>query len=202
MAAIAFTKSSMAHGRDDSDLPRRDFPADSLRAETNGFDDFSREHYQALMQFLRRRVRCEEDAKDAAQETLMRLLRYRHTEPESSWKPLLYRIATNVVSEQFRRAGARHASQHVPYDDLDLASDAPAQDEMIDQQQREAWLRAAILALPPRCRQVYLLSRMQGMSYIQISNHCGICVKTVEKHISQALAALCHRAGVRGQDAT
>src|SRR3546814_13220171 len=68
----------------------------------------------------------EEDARDIAQESLTRLLRYRETEPASSWKPLLYRIATNVMGEQFRRASARQATRHVPLEGMEIASGAPA----------------------------------------------------------------------------
>lgn len=165
------------------------------------FDVFFREQHHALLQFLRRRTATEEDAKDAAQESLIRLLRYRESQPASAWKPLLYRIAVNVAGEQFRRARARHAAEHVPLADMDFPSDAPAQEELIAQEQQEAWLRAAILALPPKWRQVYLLSRMQGMTYSQIARYCGISVKTVEKYMSRALATLCERAGVGLGDA-
>src|SRR3546814_11856422 len=79
-----------------------------------------------------------------------RLLRYRETEPASSWKPLLYRIATNVMGEQFRRASARQATRHVPLEGMEIASGAPAPEDLIEQQQHEAILRDAILALPTR----------------------------------------------------
>lgn len=193
---------SMAHGQNNFlELPLQETVPGNACDRVQAFDAFLHDQHGGLLQFLRMRTPSEEDAKDAAQESLMRLLRYRETEPESSWKPLLYRIAINVVSEQFRRNGARQSGKHVPLEGLELPSQAPLQEEMIARAQGEAWLRAAILALPTRCRQVYLLSRMQGMTYPQIAQHCGISVKTVEKHISQALATLCDRAGVGDADA-
>ena len=147
------------------------------------------------MNFLRRRTANEEDAKDAAQESLMRLMRYRDAEPEGAWRPLLYRIAINIVGEQYRRSNARQCSHHVAIDNLELVSDEPTQEELVARAEQEAWLRQAILSLPPRWRQIYLLSRMQGMTYAQIASHCSISVKTVEKHMTNALAALCDRVG-------
>jgi RNA polymerase sigma-70 factor (ECF subfamily) len=191
----------MAQRPDDFLEMTRDCSAgDDMR--THGFAVFSRLQYGGLLSFLRRRVANEEDARDAAQESLMRLMRYRDTEPEVSWKPLLYRIAINVVGEQYRRGSVRHYTHHVPIDDLELASDEPTQEELVAHAQQEALLREAILSLPPRWRQVYLLSRMQGMTYVQIARHCGISVKTVEKHMSNALAALCDRVGLGGADAS
>jgi len=49
--------------------------------------------------------------------------------------------------------------------------------------------------LPPKCRQVFLLSRAQRMTYPQIAVHCGISVKMVEKHISHALAICMKKVG-------
>lgn len=191
----------MAHGHDNLLEVTRDVTADDdVRAR--GFAAFSRQQYGGLLSFLRRRVANEEDAKDATQESLMRLMRYRDTEPEAAWKPLLYRIAINVVGEQYRRGNARQSTHHVAIDDLELASDQPTQEDLVAHEQQEALLRLAILSLPPRWRQVYLLSRMQGMTYAQIAVHCDISVKTVEKHMTNALAALCDRVGSGATDAS
>lgn len=193
----------MTHGHHSAlELPR-DLPDDeACPQQTQGFETFSRDQYGGLLQYLRRRVPNEEDAKDAAQESLIRLLRYRETEPASSWKPLLYRIAINVVGEQFRRAGARRANQHMPLEDVEIPSEEPTQEDLVEQQQREDLLRDAILSLPPRPKQIYLLSRMDGLSYKQIARHCDISVKTVEKHMTQALAMLAERAGFGAHDAS
>lgn len=191
----------MAHGHNSYLEMSRNLSANEPCADARGFETFSREQYGGLLQFVRRRTANEEDAREITQESLTRLLRYRETEPASSWKPLLYRIATNVVGEQFRRASARQATRHVPLEGVEIASDAPAPEDLIEQQQREAILRDAILALPSRCRQVYLLSRMEGLSYKQIANRRGISVKTVEKHMTQALARLC-AAGSGASDAS
>jgi len=44
--------------------------------------------------------------------------------------------------------------------------------------------------LPQKCRQAFLLSREEDLSYKDISGHMGISVSTVEKHISKALRIL------------
>lgn len=191
----------MAHSHDNLLKVRRNFPADN-DMQTRGFAAFSRQQYGGLLSFLRRRVASEEDAKDATQESLMRLMRYRDTEPEAAWKPLLYRIAINVVGEQYRRRNARQCAHHVAIDDLELVSDEPTQEDLVADAQQEVLLRQAILSLPPRWRQVYLLSRMQGMTYAQIARHCNISVKTVEKHMTNALADICDRVGSGATDAS
>lgn len=192
----------MAHGHDRFLEMPRDLPAnDESHVRAHRFEAFSRAQYGGLLSFLRLRVANEEDARDATQESLMRLMQYRDTTAEREWKPLLYRIAINMVGEQYRRGSARQADKHVPIDGIELASCEPTQEEFVARAQQAAFLREAILSLPPRPRQIYLLSRMQGMTYAEIASHCEISVKTVEKHMTQALAELCRRVGSGGGSA-
>lgn len=162
-------------------------------------DTFVREHRDGLVHFLRHRVLNDADAQDAAQESFARLLRYVESQPASAWKPLLYRIAANVAHDQARKQHTRNGNGHVPLDSEELVSEEPSQEQMVAYDQELAIIRGVIMELPPKCRQVYLLQRLRGMSYAAIAKHCGISRKTVEMHISRALTALreataCHEA--------
>ena len=159
----------------------------------DGFEAFLQAQRPVLVGYLCRRVQ-EEDAKDIAQEAFVRMLRYR-AYPRDQLKALMYRVATNVLLDRARRDRSRGAPMHVSLDaDHDaMASDEPAHEERVESQQALVLVRAAILQLPERCREVYLLNRIEGMSYTEIARHCGISVKAVEKHIGRALRDLRER---------
>lgn len=162
-----------------------------------GFEAFLREEREALLKFLRTRMPTEEDAQDAAQESLIRMMRYRDSEPAEAWKRLLYRIAVNVAHDQHRYARSHHATGHVSYEEaLDTApAKEPAQDEHLIQQQELAAVTEVILSLSPRCQEIFLLNRIEGMTYAQVAETCGISLKAVEKHMTKALAALRRQLG-------
>jgi RNA polymerase sigma-70 factor (ECF subfamily) len=63
-------------------------------------------------------------------------------------------------------------------------------EDELDMQQRVQNLADALAALPPRCREVFLLHRMENLTYSQIATHCGISVSTVEKHIARACSLI------------
>jgi len=44
--------------------------------------------------------------------------------------------------------------------------------------------------LPPQCRKVFELSRMEQLSYSEIASQLNISTNTVENHISKALKLL------------
>jgi RNA polymerase sigma factor (sigma-70 family) len=153
-------------------------------AET--FERFVRDNAPRLARFLARlRVR-EDDVPDLAQESLARLLRYRDSEPPSAWTALLYRIAINVVRDRARHE--RHLRPAATEPDAIASEDSP--EHHATQREALARVRDAILALPPRCRAVYLMHRIDGLSYPEIARRSGISVKAVEKQMSRALRAL------------
>ncbi|WP_245889914.1 RNA polymerase sigma factor [Fulvimonas soli] len=165
-----------------------------LPATRTDFEVFVRGQRDTLVRLLRRRVPCEEDAQDLAQESLERLMRYRTHAPES-WARLLYRIAVNALNDRLRRARARGDAQYLSLDEaaLDLPSTDLDHEQQVAQRQELVLLQRALLGLPPRCREVYLLNRIEGMSYTQIAAHLGISVKAVEKHVGKALKLLRER---------
>lgn len=60
-------------------------------------------------------------------------------------------------------------------------------DDHIDMQEIERVIRKAVELLPPKCKDVFLLSRDKDMKNKQIAESLNLNIKTVEKHISKAL---------------
>lgn len=154
-----------------------------------------RRYHGSLIQFLRQRLRRPEDAYDVAQEAYIRMMQYEGSRDIHSPSSMLFRIAINVANDLERAEQVRRSSDQCCIDDIELASDIPSPEREVAGQQDLALLQQAVANLPPKCRQVFLLSRARGMTYPEIARHCGISVKMVEKHISHALAVCLKKVG-------
>lgn len=161
----------------------------------SSFDTVFHEQRPALLRFLRRRLDNDADVDEIAQEAYLRLLRYSEDQEVGALKALLYRIAINLVAMHHRQSRSQHAADHVSLDGEEIESADIAQDRQLESRDQLRMLMAAIRGLPRNCRQVFLLSRFQEMSYQEIAVHCGISVKMVEKHVSKALAVCRRKAG-------
>jgi len=168
--------------------------ADSLTGNTSSDKEVVSVHeviYQyhgALIKFLQRRLRVNEDAQDVAQETYIRMMKYEGANDIRSASSMLFRIAANVACDLERSSRCRQAKHHIPIDDAELVADQPSIERTLTAEKQFSRVSGAIDELPPKCKRVFLLSRVRGMTYPEIAKHCGISVKMVEKHISRALA--------------
>lgn len=164
-------------------------PSEAARPDTRtAFDRFVEERRVPLQRFLVNLGVAPEDAKDLVQEGFMRLLRYREGTQPAEWTPLAYRIVLNLHRDRQRQAVHREIT--APLELAEEPSHEPTPEHHFADQQQLMLARQAILELPPRCREVYLLNRVDALSYPAIAARCGISVKAVEKHISRALREL------------
>jgi RNA polymerase sigma factor (sigma-70 family) len=131
-----------------------------------------------------------EEAEDLAQESLLRTVEAGAKATVDAPLHLLFRIARNAVIDRLRAKGRAAALFRSGLTDAD-AIDATANPERIliaSERLRRAL--ATIDAMPPKRREVFLLHRIEGLSYPQIASRSGISIKTVEKHMALAIAQL------------
>jgi RNA polymerase sigma factor (sigma-70 family) len=151
-------------------------------------------YYNELWGFLRRQLHDSDAAGDLAQEAYVRALgaQVAGRQPRD-FRALLYRIARNLVIDRHRRATVR---QHTDVDSVgDLSAPAAAQPEnAASSEQQAAAMLAVIDALPPRCREAFVLHKFEHLSHAEVAARMGISRNAVEKHIIRALLAcrVCH----------
>ena len=56
------------------------------------------------------------------------------------------------------------------------------------QSELEELIHQTIQDLPPKCRQIFIMSRFEDMKYAEIANQLGISIKTVENQMGKALS--------------
>lgn len=156
-------------------------------------------YHRELLNFLTRQVSDRDTAADLTQESFARVLTAQQSgQAVLDLRALLYRTARNLVIDQHRR---REVRQHDNLDDLP-ESDHPQAPQHLEpdaalasQQVIRAYV-ATIEALPPRCREAFVLHIFDELSQAQIAQRMGISVSMVEKHVVRGMVAckLCERA--------
>lgn len=140
-----------------------------------------------LIRYFRRHLDTDTDAEDLAQEALMRLVR--SPAQVDNTEAYLLRIASNLLRDRFRRDRTHHAAAHDSLETTlhDCPTEEPGSDRVYEGRERLERFLSALEELPPRCRQVFLLQRYEGMTYTAIAKRLQISVSAVEKHMMRAL---------------
>ncbi|HVW20739.1 MAG TPA: sigma-70 family RNA polymerase sigma factor [Opitutaceae bacterium] len=134
----------------------------------------------SLRAYLRRSLPSEADVEDLLQESYVRLLKAREKGTVRETKPFLFAIARNAVRTFIQR---KTGAERIPITEeaaLAVLEDDKGVVEFVCRTQELTLLAEAINALPPRCREVILLRKIQGHSQKEIAALLGIAEHTVE----------------------
>lgn len=157
------------------------------------FEVIFKSYYIPVKSFLRKLVKTEDDAEDIAQDVFTQLW----VKPEV-WQdnPDIDRYIFRMAKYQalnFLRDNARHIDQGLVDADLSMVekvSDGISTVDPIIHEEADLLLRMALDRMPPKRREIFSMSRFEGMSHKDIAKKLGLSVRTIESHIYAALASL------------
>lgn len=158
--------------------------AGSGGVESRRVEDVYRSEAPRLARFLRKRLSGVDDAADVVQEAFLRLVGSNPDAPLRNPEAYLQRIVRNLLIDRSRHRSAN--VRHVSVEDLEIPV-PPEQSYAIEASDMKRQYRSAVDALPPRTREVFLLSRVEDVGYREIADRLGISIRTVEWHVAQAI---------------
>jgi len=157
-------------------------------------------HHQWLRHWLRRKLGCGELASDMVQDTFCRLLSLSRADLEALQTPRAYltTIATRLLIDRSRRQKIEQAYLEVLA--LTQADNYAVSPEQHWQVIETLTLIAGMLdSMPEKPRQAFMLSRLENLTYPEISQVLGVSVSMVKQYIARAMVH-CHHI-MYGEDA-
>ena len=163
-----------------------------LRAgESSAFDAIFRANYPLLVRVAESMLRERATAEEIAQDVMLELWRRRDgLDVTESVRGYLLQATRNRALNHLRHRAIERRSepQLIEGAPKSRPTDAGARESEI-----EFALQSAIAELPDRCRQIFELSRFDGLKYAEIASRLEISVKTVEVQMGKALRILRER---------
>jgi len=151
-------------------------------------------------------LRNDDDAFDAVQDAMMKLVQSYATRSSEEWRPLFYRILANGIRDmQRRRTVRRRIMAWLPMrdaeddEDFDPLAQAPSAEptpaRRLELDEAIGVLETAIAELPPRQQQAFLLRNFEGLDVSETATAMGCSEGSVKTHYFRALEALRARLG-------
>lgn len=146
-------------------------------------------------------LRNDDDALDAVQDAMMKLVQSYGSRTEEEWRPLFYRILSNRVRDLQRRRTVRgRIMAWLPVSDpddddaWDPIAQAPSPEvtpaKRLELDEAIGVLEVAVAALPPRQQQAFLLRNFEGLDVNETATAMGCSEGSVKTHYFRALETL------------
>ncbi len=148
------------------------------------------EYYQPLCNFAYSFVKDRDEAEDVVQAVFINLWKKRTSiEIQSKLSSYLFSATKNnalmvLRRQQYESKYVEHIQQRAPIIYEDDTQDAEEQLLLKEK------IFQAIQTLPPKCQQIFKMSKLSGLTYKEIASDLSISVKTVENQMSKALKIL------------
>ena len=137
-----------------------------------------------LHRLIKRIVGNRTIAEDLTQDTYIKL----HAHPVGAAdRGLLFRTAQNLALDHLRGQRVRDGYARAAQIEQDAVDEHAPEHVLAMREELEALL-AALATLPKRTQQIFLLSKLDGMSHPQIAKALGISVSTVEKDMVRSIS--------------
>ncbi len=146
-----------------------------------------------LERFFRRRVSVRAEVDDLVQEVFLRLARQDSIEAIDNPQAYVFQVAANILRDQGRRRRTHSADVHESFEDAVHGSQTISPERVVMARQSMGQLKAALLKLPLRTQEVFVLHRFEGLRYSEIANRLGVSLSAVEKHMMKAMKHITRR---------
>lgn len=152
-----------------------------------GFELLFHTYYAEVCRHIYRMIPERATVEDIAQEMFSELWR-KETQITTSPGAFLHRMAVTRTLNYIRDNKHRQSTSEDALLHKASASISPV--EQIAYRDLAQWMTQSIDQLPDRCRQVFVLSRFEQMSHLEIARALDISPKTVENQMTKALKHL------------
>ena len=142
-----------------------------------------------LKKFLSRFLPIQQDIEDVAQEAYLRAYVAEQRESIEQPKAFLFRVAKNLALTRLSRKSRQITDYIEDAGDSVVMQTAAASDEELEAQQCFGLYCEAVASLPEKCRQVFLLRKVHGLSHKEIGERMGLSISSVEKYLREGILA-------------
>lgn len=168
---------------------------DLLRQLINGDERALRQIFDRYLlrvyHFMQGYIKNQAESEDLAQTVFVKLWEKRNTiDPHKSFDVFLFTIAHRSVIDHFRRKETKRQQKTSHRLDEEVHVSTLAADDSLRRHELESLYQQALQTLPPKRKEIFVLSRHDGLTNAEIARQLNLSVKTVENQMTAALASL------------
>lgn len=144
----------------------------------------------ALTRFIQRNWRTPDDVVELRQDVYERTLNGARTALPANTRAYVFMIARNHLINSAVRARIVSFELVSDLENVERASDIFDAERLMDARDQLRRAHAGMNALPPRCREVVRLRKVEGLSTREAAERLGVGTHTIERQLTMGMRAL------------
>lgn len=153
-------------------------------ALSSDFEELYKQFHPELVAFAMYYIKSENDSLEIVNDVFLSVWKKKdQLKLDSSLKSYLYTSVKNTCFNFLKKRGL----SLVNIDDQEEKSDQSQTSDFIEVKESVAHIHKVLKMLPPKCKHVFLLSRVAGFSNKEIAALLEVSIKTVENQMTKAL---------------
>ncbi len=140
---------------------------------------------------------------DLIQDIYYRLLKLSSVDHIGEVRAYLYQVARNIIIDQMRRKAVVRIDTFQSMDEVAGFDETPSPERVALARAELKWVLGLIANLPDRCKDVFRLRKIYGLSQAETAQNLGVSENIVEKETVRGLALISDmvaRVGISGYE--
>lgn len=151
------------------------------------FTEIFHQYSQRIWLFVLKKTKSETIAEEIVQEVFLKLWVKKETATDiDNFASFLYTIATNKTYDYFKKVAGDSRKLEYLWRQVQQAAVSNPVEETIDFRESMEMVNQAIEQLPLQRKKIYLMNRMEGLSYEEIAQQLDISKSTVSNQLVEA----------------
>ena len=160
-----------------------------MKPSQEWFDDLVEQTRGGLARYVDRILASPDDTQEVLQEAYLKIfVALRKSGPDGNYPvALLYKTARNIAVSRLRHQTVVLKSASAVAIAEELRAERVSAEQQLATSEQLNSLLLVVNGLSPKCREVFVLRWIHGMSQRDIGEQLSISVSTVEKHLAKGL---------------
>lgn len=144
-------------------------------------------YYVRLVSYINTYTKNQDSSKDIVQESFIKLWNNRATiEADASVVSFLHKIAYNIFVDKYRKEKRNQSLlDTLSYEAINESIES---EEEVAKTKKIEMVKRSIDELPPRCQEIFKMSKYEGLKYVEIAEALNLSIKTVEAQMGKAFS--------------
>jgi RNA polymerase sigma-70 factor (ECF subfamily) len=167
----------------------RDGSAVTLESRSEAVSRLFRENNRVLVCYLTARLQSEQEAKEVAQEAYVRMLQTATPASAEFFRAYLFKTATNLAIDRLRHRRVRYRVEQAETPEAWTSTRGDGEDpaELLVARELTEQLVGFLQELPPKCRAVFRLHRLEGLPQREVAERLGFSERMVRRYVTYVM---------------